>query len=257
MGLTDVGRKREANEDSFIIEEGVGLYMVADGMGGHQGGGTASKMAVETVAEMLQNAKQLTPDPFTDGSDLEKAALPDHFRQAVEAACYRIFHRAREEPTLAGMGTTACALVIRESQREGHVDAFVAHVGDSRLYIFRGDTVQQVSEDHSLVEEQVRAGVLTREEAEHSRFKNIITRSVGFEEDVLVDVMGLWALPGDVFLICSDGLSNYFSPEEFHRFVLDHPGDQLQQLPKTLIDAANARGGEDNITAVVVRVEEA
>lgn len=256
-GLTDVGRKREANEDSYLIAEELNLFVVADGMGGHAGGGTASRLAVETIRDTLLKATQNGSNPFDPAVDLERSALPERMREAVEAACFNIFHTARREPHLAGMGTTVSALVLKPSTREGSVDAYLAHVGDSRIYLVRGDVCQQISEDHSLVNEQIKAGVITAEEARHSRFKNIITRSVGFEEDVLVDVMGLWAQPGDVFMMCSDGLSNFLEDGEVREMVHRYAGDRIVDLPKAFVDLANERGGDDNITCIVVRVDEA
>ncbi len=256
LGQTDVGQKRENNEDSYLIRQDLGLFVVADGMGGHAGGETASKLAVETIASSLESARQNGVDPLSELVPLEEARLADSLRESVEAACHAIFHKAKVEPHLAGMGTTVSAMVLKPSAKEGAVDAYFGHVGDSRIYLIRGDLIQQVSEDHSLVAEQIRAGVLTEEEAKVSRFKNIITRSVGFEEDVLVDVMGLWAEPGDVFVMCSDGLSNFLEEPEYFSLVKEHASDQLEKLPKAFIDLANSRGGDDNITVIVVRVEE-
>jgi serine/threonine protein phosphatase PrpC len=190
-GQTDVGRKRNHNEDSFLIDDELQLYVVADGMGGH----TA----------------------------------------------------AQEDPRLSGMGTTVISLVVRDDQ------AFFAHVGDSRAYLIRGELIQQISEDHSLVNEQIKAGMITPEEAKHSRYKNIITRSVGFEEEVQVDVMGVMAEPGDVYLLCSDGLANMLEDREIHELVNGTPN--LQDMPKRLIDMANERGGDDNITVIVVQIQ--
>lgn len=256
LGQTDVGRKRSANEDSFLVNEELRLFVVADGMGGHAGGGTASKIAVQTIEKTILEAKGNGSSLFGRKEPLEQSELPDQFREAVEAACYSIFHTARREPHLAGMGTTVTALLFDESERDGSIDAYLAHVGDSRIYLVRGDVVQQISEDHSLVNEQIKAGVITAEEARHSRFKNIITRSVGFEEDVLVDVMGLWAEPGDIFVLCSDGLSNFVQEGEIFDLVRTHRTDLLEELPKVLVQLANDRGGDDNITVVVVRVDE-
>ncbi len=179
---TDVGMKREHNEDSFLVNEDLGLYVVCDGMGGHAGGETASRLAVQTIERELLSAK--------------------------------------------------------------------LRVGDSRAYLVREGDVHQLSEDHSLVNEQVRAGLLTEEEARHSRLKNIITRSVGFEEDVLVDVMGVETLLGDKFLLCSDGLSNLMENEEIRDALLQN---DLDAVPEKLIQLANERGGDDNITVVAVQ----
>jgi protein phosphatase len=144
------------------------------------------------------------------------------------------------------MGTTVISLLVKDNH------AFFAHVGDSRAYLIRGDLIQQISEDHSLVNEQIKAGMITPEEAKNSRYKNIITRSVGFEEEVQVDVMGLVTEPGDIFLLCSDGLANMLEDREMLELARR---ERFDELPKQLIALANERGGDDNITVVLVRVE--
>lgn len=245
-GLTDVGRKRNHNEDSFLIDDELQLYVVADGMGGHAGGGTASRIAVETIDKELRRARDGRDNPFVTSPNLQDALLPEALRTAVEKACLAIFTTAQEDPRLSGMGTTVISLVVRDNH------AFFAHVGDSRAYLVRGPLIQQISEDHSLVNEQIKAGMITPEEAKHSRYKNIITRSVGFEEEVQVDVMGVVAEPGDVFLLCSDGLANMVEDRELHEVV--QATSNLADVPKRLIDLANDRGGDDNITVIVVQM---
>ena len=244
-GLTDVGRKRDHNEDSFLIDDELQLYVVADGMGGHAGGGTASRIAVETIDKKLRDLR--TVEPLTSGrTNLQDSPVPETIRTAVEQACLAIFAKAQEDPELAGMGTTVISLILDDAH------AFFAHVGDSRAYLVRGDLIQQISEDHSLVNEQIKAGMITPEEARHSRYRNIITRSVGFEEDVQVDVMGLLAEVGDTFILCSDGLANMLEDTEILEIVRSLP---LAEIPGKLIELANERGGDDNITVVAVRVE--
>ncbi|MCI0670629.1 MAG: protein phosphatase 2C domain-containing protein, partial [Myxococcaceae bacterium] len=196
-GLTDVGRKRSHNEDSFLIDEELHLFVVADGMGGHAGGGTASRIAVETMDVEMRRVRDTKENPFAAVGPLQDSPVPEALRQAVERACGAIYSAAQADPRLAGMGTTVISLLLKDE------NAFFAHVGDSRAYLVRGDMIQQISEDHSLVNEQIKAGMITPEEAKHSRYKNIITRSVGFEEQVQVDVMGLVAEPGDTFILCS------------------------------------------------------
>jgi protein phosphatase len=245
-GLTDVGRKRNHNEDSFLIDDELQLYVVADGMGGHAGGGTASRIAVETIDKELRRARDNRESPFVSVSSLQDALLPDALRTAVERACLAIFTTAQDDPRLSGMGTTVISLVVRDNH------AFFAHVGDSRAYLVRGPLIQQISEDHSLVNEQIKAGMITPEEAKHSRYKNIITRSVGFEEEVQVDVMGVVAEPGDVFLLCSDGLANMVEDRELHEVVASTA--EFADIPKRLVDLANERGGDDNITVIVVQM---
>lgn len=244
-GLTDVGRKRNHNEDSYLIDEELQLFVVADGMGGHAGGGTASRIAVETIDREMRGARGGGEDPFTFRGELQDSLVPDVFRNAVEKACVEIFNAAQADPRLAGMGTTVIGICVHGSY------AFFSHVGDSRGYLVRGELIQQVSEDHSLVNEQIKAGMLTPEEAKHSRYKNIITRSVGFEEEVQVDVMGLVVQPGDFFVLCSDGLANLVEDKELREVVTRTP---LKDAPRKLVDLANERGGDDNITVIVVSI---
>lgn len=243
-GLTDVGRKRNHNEDSYLVDEELQLFVVADGMGGHAGGGTASRLAVETIDREMRAAKNAPDHPFDSDSPLQDSPLPEYLRGAVEKACFEIFKAAQEDPRLAGMGTTTIALCVHREH------ALFAHVGDSRAYLVRGDLIQQISEDHSLVNEQIKAGMITPEEAKHSRYKNIITRSVGFEEEVQVDVMGIVTEPGDFFILCSDGLANLVDDKEIREAV---SSGSLEDAPKKLIELANERGGDDNITVIVVK----
>jgi len=246
-GQTDVGQRRDHNEDSFLVDEGMGLFIVADGMGGHAGGGTASRLAVETIQSTVREARQREPELFGAPTGLEDSPLPDVLREAVEAACTRIFQTAQGSPDLAGMGTTVTAALV-----DGRT-AFIAHVGDSRCYLLRGSRIYQVSEDHSLVNEQLKAGAISADEARHSRFRNIITRSVGFEQQVQVDLMGIELEANDALLICCDGLSNLVDDAEILRAVEESP---LETTPARLIELANDRGGDDNITVVVIRVTE-
>ena len=236
--------KREHNEDSFLVNEDLGLYLICDGMGGHAGGETASRLAAQTIERELLSAKLRTDDPFAAEAPLAETPLAGALREAIEGACAAVFRTSRRNPELAGLGTTCISLMLHGAQ------ALVGHVGDSRAYLVRDGDVHQLSEDHSLVNEQVRAGLLTEEEAKHSRLKNIITRSVGFEEDVLVDVLGLETRPGDRFLLCSDGLSNLMENEEIRDALLEHA---LDEVPQVLIQLANQRGGDDNVTVVAVQ----
>jgi PPM family protein phosphatase len=241
---TDVGMKREHNEDSFLVNEELGLYVVCDGMGGHAGGETASRLAVQTVEKELISARLRTDDPFASTAGVEDTPLANAMREAIEGACGAVYRTSRLQPELQGMGTTCIALLLHRDV------AIVGHVGDSRAYLVREGGIAQLTEDHSLVNEQVRAGILTAEEAKHSRLRNIITRSVGFEEDVLVDVIGFESKAGDRFLLCSDGLSNLIETEEIR--VALSAGAPPDEICKSLVALANERGGDDNITVVAV-----
>ena len=175
---------------------------------------------------------------------LAETALASALREAIEGACAAVFRTSRANPELAGMGTTCISLLIKGEQ------AVFGHVGDSRAYLLREGEIYQLTEDHSLVNEQIRAGLLSLEEAQKSRLKNVITRSVGFEEDVLVDLMGLATRAADRFLLCSDGLSNRVSANEIRDLLLK---TDLDAAPAKLIELANARGGDDNITVIAVQ----
>jgi len=240
-GLTDVGRRRDHNEDAFLVDEDLGLFVVADGMGGHAGGGTASRLAVETMQAAVRHAKEAEPEAFAPGG--EESPLPDVLREAVEEACAVIFRTAQGEPELAGMGTTVTAALV-----DGRT-AYVAHVGDSRCYLLREGRIYQVSEDHSLVNEQLKAGAISEDEAKHSRFKNIITRSVGFEQEVQVDLLAVELEAGDDLVICCDGLSNLVDDPEILHIVEE---STLDLAPGRLVALANDRGGDDNITVIVI-----
>ena len=244
-GTTDVGRKRTHNEDCFLVDDDLQLYVVADGMGGHAGGGTASRLAVETIDREVRSASKARETTSRLRGPLQESPLPEVLRSAVEKACQAIFSAAQDDPQLQGMGTTVIALLVKDNH------ALFAHVGDSRAYLVRGDLIQQISEDHSLVNEQIKAGMITPEEAKHSRYKNIITRSVGFEEEVQVDVMGLITEPNDVFILCSDGLANMVDDNEMREIARRYP---IQELPRRFVDLANERGGDDNVTVIVVQV---
>ncbi len=244
-GITDVGLKRSHNEDNFLINEELNLYVVADGMGGHNGGEYASAICVNTVEEIVENMElgDAVPVEEDDPVDLVREKL----RYALRLSGRRIYEKAAESPEFHGMGTTAVALLIDAG------NAFVAHVGDSRLYLVREDTVQQVTEDHSFVARQVKAGALTEEQAKSHRMRNVIYRSLGYQEDVEVDVQVLALRKGDRFLLCSDGLSGHL--EEFE--IFDHLKNHApQEASRRMIDLACERGGDDNITVVVALVDE-
>jgi protein phosphatase len=247
-GVTDVGLRRDHNEDALLVDEALGLFVVADGMGGHAGGGTASRLAVETIQASIRHAREAEPEAFGSEAGVEESPVPDVLREAVEEACAVIYRTAQADPELAGMGTTVTAALV-----DGRT-AYVAHVGDSRCYLVREGRIYQVSEDHSLVNEQLKAGAISADEAKHSRFKNIITRSVGFEQEVQVDLLGLELQPADAVVICCDGLSNLVDDPEILRTVEE---TDIAEAPARLVALANERGGDDNITVIVLRAAEA
>lgn len=241
-GKTDIGRVRATNQDSFLIDEPHGIFIVADGMGGHAGGEIASRICVENVAEQICAHSEIFslkipkkhPDPNIS------LALSD----AINFASSRIYEHSLEDPSLRGMGTTATAIKIVGEQ------AYYAHVGDSRLYLVRKNFIYQITYDHSLVNEQVRAGILTREEAEVHHLKNVITRSVGYQEEEDVDTSSFTLEKGDYLVLCSDGLHGKMDDEELSQLI----STWGLAAVNILVDTANSRGGEDNITALIVEV---
>jgi PPM family protein phosphatase len=241
-GSTDVGMRRDHNEDSYLLAPDLNLYVVADGMGGHAGGEQASGISVRTVEKHVRDRADLF-----DGwhGEFQRSPVVAAIAGAVRAACASVYEKSHEVRELHGMGTTTTALLFHDKH------AYVAHVGDSRCYLVRQGRIVQLSEDHSLVNEQLKAGLITEAQARSSRFKNIITRSVGFEADVDVDVVSVEIESGDSFIVCCDGLSNHVADEEIQDMVDDH---FLHRVPDALIDLANARGGDDNITVVLAHV---
>ncbi|MCB0327438.1 MAG: Stp1/IreP family PP2C-type Ser/Thr phosphatase [Bdellovibrionales bacterium] len=251
-GITDIGRKRQRNEDSYLVNDKLGLYIVADGMGGHAGGEFASKIAVTTVEEIIRGVDRIksdvpdqtyldTPEDNIDGEEQER------LRDAISRAGNMIVRRAVEEPELKGMGTTATVMLVNDG------NAYIAHVGDSRAYCIREGQLIQITEDHSLVHEQLKSGLITEEEAKTHQLKNIITRSVGVQEEVEVDTIVWKIMEGDYYIMCSDGLSNMVEDDQMLELV---NGKELELSARELVDTANQKGGEDNITLILLKVLE-
>lgn len=245
FGLTDVGMRRDHNEDSYLVDDDAQLYVVADGMGGHLGGEMASMLAVTTIKESVRDDRGKVLNGRAFKGPIEQHPALMILPKAVKRACASIFRKAQEVPELQGMGTTVTGVAFIDNY------AFFGHVGDSRAYLIRDGRIEQLSEDHSLVNEQLKAGLITPEQARMSRFKHIITRSVGFEEDVAVDTMVVPTLEGDIYVLCSDGLANLVANAEI-RDVLQN--SFLRDGPRDLVALANERGGDDNITVVVLYV---
>jgi serine/threonine protein phosphatase PrpC len=239
-GKSDVGKVREKNEDSLLVNDALGLYVVADGMGGHVGGQRASSLAVQTIDAAIVSHQGVIAQAIAD-EPVEGTTLSQVLSDAVRAACAAIFDTAQSDTSLQGMGTTVTAMLLYSGR------AIVAHVGDSRCYLHRDEQIMQITDDHSLVNEQIKAGLISREQARTSRLKNIITRSVGFERDVAVDTFTLPVSSGDKFLLCSDGLINLVEDAEIGRCLVE---ETLDVAASKLIDLANLRGGDDNITVV-------
>ena len=232
--VSDQGRKRSSNEDSYGFSVEHGVYVVCDGMGGAAAGEIASSLAVDEIMRLVAGSRAATPTR----AEMESA---------IAAANYAIFSRAQRNHKLSGMGTTMVVLVAEERR------VSVFNIGDSRCYRLRDRRLEQLTLDHSLVEEQVRLGRMTEAEALRSPLRNVITRALGTQKEVTPDVFELEAEPGDLFLLCSDGLTREISDSLIESLLaLDLP---LEELCERLVGAANRAGGHDNITTLLVRAE--
>jgi len=246
---SDPGLRRTSNEDSFSNRPDVGLFVVADGMGGHVAGEVASRVAVEAISAFIEETagadkNRTWPFPFEPTLSLEANRLKAAFRLANR----RIAAAIADSHDLRGMATTASALLV------GRTQACVAHVGDSRVYVFREGALHQITHDHSWVEEQVRAGTMTPSAARQHPWRNVVTRALSGGDDPEVDVVEVVPAAGERYLLCSDGL---FSVVE-NRVIAEILGDaklSLEQVCERLIEAANAAGGPDNITTLVLQVD--
>lgn len=235
---TDIGRKRSQNQDNIASFPELGLFVVADGMGGHRGGETASAMAVEVIPQIVRQAES------HGGNWIPKQVIAE----AIIHANNQIYDRSQNQAQLQGMGTTTVSILFKGNKLT------VGHVGDSRAYFFRETALWQLTRDHSLVQEKLRAGMITRSELRTDRMKNVITRSVGFEPEVNVETYEMDIQPGDQFMLCSDGLSGMIDDSEIQRILREYrqASADPQETVKALIAAANSYGGDDNISVILV-----
>jgi protein phosphatase len=246
FGLSDVGRKRKHNEDSFAFDAEEGLFIVADGMGGHAAGEVASKITVETIGEFIAATRQKEEAtwPFKYNHELEFNS--NRLAVAIEKANERVMAAVAAQPWLKGMGTTVVAGLLNEKILS------LAHVGDSRAYLLREKQLSCLTDDHSWVHEQVAAGILTEEEAKSHPLKNVVTRALGGGPSVSPDLQELVFLPGDRFLFCSDGLTTMLSDDEIQDAAIAE--SDPKKLCEKLVELANEKGGVDNVTVVVVSI---
>jgi serine/threonine protein phosphatase PrpC len=286
-GKSDAGQQRQHNEDSLLIEERLGLFGVADGMGGHLGGETASRLALDVLRRLVtvaardlargapelaarrEEAQRLLAEPGPEPGTGRDSQPPQGWRErigrartaplgvptaeplatvvmraAAQEAGAEIFGAAREDARLHGMGTTLTAMLYHAG------DMHLVHVGDSRAYRFRDDCLERLTEDHSWIAEQVRRGNMSESEARESNLRHVITRSVGYEREVDLDAERISVRAGDCFLLCSDGMSNHIDDPEIERLlrVTWH-----RRVPQLFVDLANQRGGDDNITVILIQ----
>ena len=245
FGASDCGQCRESNEDHYLIDESLGLYVICDGMGGHAAGEVAAERSVSLATEYIRNHRDVlenagdSPDGYFRVLELAEDATQEASQRLYELAC--------SNSAFAGMGTTMTMLLVVNNK------AIMAHVGDSRLYMLRRGELHQLSSDHTLANELLQMGGLTPEEAASSRYNHVLTRTIGQQELVQVESLLFDLFPGDTCLLCSDGLSNYFDDPAVLRDPLKE--DDLGAVPARLVNFANSRGGDDNISLIVLRAK--
>jgi serine/threonine protein phosphatase PrpC len=244
FGLSHVGRQRQHNEDAYLVEANAKLFLVADGMGGHAAGEIASRIAVETISEFILHTVE-DEGTWPHAYDEKFKRSTNRLMAALKLANTRVLEAMRKDSRLRGMGTTVVASLV-----EGDTVS-VAHVGDSRAYLIRSAQLSRITNDHSWVFEQVQAGLLTEAEAERHPLRNVITRALGGSLSVIPDAKEIESRPGDIYLLCSDGLTGMVPEEEILRLLTE--SEDLEAACNSLIDRANERGGYDNITAILVK----
>ena len=247
FGLTDVGRKRKHNEDAYLLDSERGLFVVADGMGGHAAGEVASRLTVESIQEFIAGTEDDHDNTWPFGYNNRYSVDGNRLSTAIERANEKVMRAVVNRPELKGMGTTVVAALFDEMR------ATLVHVGDSRAYLYRDAELRRLTDDHSWVQEQVNAGILSEEEARSHPLKNVVTRALGGGAHVAVDLLEIPVGDGDRFLLCSDGLTGMVSDEEITAALAST--QTLEKIVRGLIDLANERGGLDNITAIMVEVK--
>jgi serine/threonine protein phosphatase PrpC len=245
LGKTDVGIKRGKNEDSFGIDQKLGLFVVADGMGGHAAGEIASQMAIDVILDYIKRTVS-TNEPYLTGFNSRYSRTGNRLSSAVILANQLISDTATNRKDWQGMGTTLVAAWLPDPNSPL---LSIAHVGDSRAYLLRHGELRQLTTDHSLVEEQIQLGLITREEAYTSSVRNMITRALGFRERVNIDIIEMKIESGDKLLLCSDGLNGMLTDKQILN-ILKLTGN-IDSACEQLISAANEKGGKDNITVII------
>ncbi len=248
VGLTDTGRVRQNNEDCIGFDSALGLVVLADGMGGHLGGEVASSITVDTIIQSCQAAlPALKPGEVDDetGYSMESICLQD----AIEKANDLVYRKSAAQAELRGMGTTLVTMAFYNSRFS------LAHIGDSRCYRYRNKFFEQITKDHSLLQELIDRGFYTPEEAQKSLNKNLVTRALGIDPTTTADIQEDLALKNDIYLLCSDGLTDIVE-DEYISLTIKRFSDNLEEAAKQLITKANQNGGKDNISVILCRIDE-
>ncbi len=246
-GLSDSGMKRHHNEDSLSVVPNLGLFVVADGMGGHNAGEVASRQAIESIVEFLRDSTFDKQENWPIAPEEDLSLNENRIATSIKLANRDVCNLAMEHPEYHGMGTTLVALLLDPPNNT----LSIGHVGDSRAYRLRTGVLEKLTLDHSWVEEQLQRGIISEEEAKNHRWKNVITRALGNKLDVEVDVESLQVEDGDLYLLCSDGLSGMIEETQMEQIMIDN--HDLEECAEELIKAANDAGGNDNISLILIR----
>lgn len=247
-GFSDIGKVRKANEDCFLINEPIGLYVVADGMGGHRAGGVASRIAVETIEQYLAESSGESTDAVEHGAHGDQSEAAVRLRQSIFLANQKIYNQSVSDEACRGMGTTVSALYLTGAT------IITANVGDSPIYLLRNGEIENFYTPHTLLHERKKIPKSLEDRFSSSKLSHILTRAVGIRSDVGVDLVETPCFTDDIIVICSDGLSGKISREEIRDLVYQNDSEAAC---RKLTDLANQRGGEDNITVIVVRLTSA
>ena len=249
QAITDVGRKRKGNEDSLFVNLDQHLFVVADGMGGHAAGEIASKVAVEAINEFVELTSGDDEITWPFGLDENISYDGNRLKTAIRFANRKVLEATRERTEYEGMATTVAAVLVDGSS------ANLGHVGDSRVYLVRGGRIDQLTSDHSWVNEQIQSGVISADQARSHPLRNVVTRALGGKPDLQVDMQAHKIESGDILLLCSDGLTTMITDDDILRLITES-GTDVEKAARGLVAAANARGGEDNITVLLLRFDD-
>ncbi len=247
FGKTNIGKKRELNEDSILLDGKLNLFLVADGMGGHNAGEVASNKAIQIVQDFVNKGLNEKEYQWLKNIDTHYNEIENVIIASIKLANKYLFDMAKENTALKGMGTTIAGILFYGEE------AYIFNVGDSRVYNYKNGNFLQITEDHSWVNEQLKLNLLTKEEARNHKWKNIITRALGTNKDIEVDIFKQKIESGELFLICSDGLTSMLDDSEIKNVIEMHRLS-IEDMVRELIDEANANGGLDNISIIAVEI---
>lgn len=247
FGITDIGRKRQKNEDSYFVNKPLNLFVVADGMGGHAAGEKASKCAVEAINQFMEHTQAGEEITWPFGFDANLSIIENRIKAAIHLAHRKILDASGDDYNLKGMATTVVVSVVVDHK------LYIGHVGDSRAYLVRENRIIQLTTDHSWVNEQLRSGIINAQQAKSHPFKNVVTRALGGPQELEVDLLQEQIINDDVILLCSDGLTSMVEDKDLLELASKNK-DNLEIASKKLVEAANNKGGNDNITLILAHI---